>query len=187
MESKPAIKSKTVLYSIILMILGIIQQVVGVLPDLITGEYLGVALTVLGAVSLVLRFLTGQPLGSGASNGLKVLLPLVLIMGVAGCGIDLKKAIAKGSFIITKTGEAGEALSPVIGISCEFVAEFGGSDSDVETCREWAEKTKKYGKTAQAGGKIVKVVGDKVVDVFVPEAEALKACPVPPSPTGDRP
>lgn len=64
METKPILKSKTIWYSIILILLGVLQQATELLPAYVSQEYLGIALGIIGAVSLVLRFLTGQPLSA---------------------------------------------------------------------------------------------------------------------------
>lgn len=90
MDPKPILASKTIWYSLALILLGVLQQIADVLPTFIQEQYLGFALAGLGVIGLVLRFLTGKPLVKTAGNdGGFVRLRLVLVLCLAAFGLLL--------------------------------------------------------------------------------------------------
>lgn len=65
MEAKSPLKSKTMLFSLLLFAAGCLQQFTTAIPDVIAVEYQGYVLAVVAALVAALRAVTGQPLGKG--------------------------------------------------------------------------------------------------------------------------
>ncbi len=65
METKSPLKSKTIWFGAAVTALALLEQGTGFVTEFLSPKYAPMAVAVIGAVTIVLRFLTGSPVSGG--------------------------------------------------------------------------------------------------------------------------